>query len=81
MGSRLRTGLEGMGLHVTGQGLMLAAHLGRPAAPMLAALRDHGVVACPSGAEAVRFLPPFIIDEGHVQEILAAMAAALSDCA
>ena len=81
MGRRLRTGLEGMGLHVTGQGLMLAAHLGRPAAPMLAALRDHGVVACPSGAEAVRFLPPFIIDEGHVEELLAATAAALSDCA
>jgi len=81
MGGRLRAGLEDLGLEVTGQGLMLAAHLGRPAAPLLAAMRDRGVIACPSGAEAVRFLPPFIIDEGHVDELIAATGAALADCA
>lgn len=80
MGAKLQAGLVGLGLEVTGQGLMLAAHLGKPAAPVLAALRHHGVIACPSGAEAIRFLPPFTIDEGHVDEIIAATAAALEDC-
>lgn len=81
MGAALKAGLEGLGLEVTGRGLMLAAHLGRPAAPMMAALRDHGVIACPSGTEAIRYLPPFIIDAGHVEELIEATAAALEDTA
>jgi len=76
-GQRLRAGLEGLGLRVTGEGLMLAAHLGRPAGPTMAALRDAGVLACPSGAEGVRFLPPFTIDSSATDEVVAAMAVAV----
>lgn len=79
MGARLREGLEEVGFAVTGAGLMLGAHLGRPAAPFVARLRDHGVLVCPSGAEAVRFLPPFTIDEGAVDEIISAAKAAADD--
>ncbi len=78
MGARLRSGLAGLGLTVTGQGLMLAAHLGRDAAPVLAALRAHGVLACPSGPEGIRFLPPFTIDAAAVDELVAAMGAAIA---
>ena len=77
-GGRLRAGLEALGLRVTGQGLMLAAHLGRPAGPTMAALRDAGVIACPSGAEGIRLLPPFTIDAGAIDELVAAMAVALA---
>lgn len=77
MGARLKAGLEGLGLRVTGQGLMLAAHLGRDAKPVMEALREHGVLACPAGAEGVRFLPPFTIDAAAVDELVAAMAASI----
>lgn len=80
MGARLRAGLEGLGLEVTGDGLMMAAHVEGPAAPLIGALRGHGVIVCPSGASAIRYLPPFTIDAGEVDELIAATAAALADC-
>ena len=77
LGVRLRSGLEDLGLCVTGAGLMQAAHLGRPAAPVIDALRENGVLVCPSGKEALRYLPPFTLTDGELDEILDATRRSL----
>ncbi len=77
-GARLRQGLEASGAAVTGLGLIQAAHLGRPAGPVVAAMRDRGVLVCPAGKDAVRFLPPFTITDNEIDEICATFADALA---
>ncbi|MCB9762133.1 MAG: aminotransferase class III-fold pyridoxal phosphate-dependent enzyme [Alphaproteobacteria bacterium] len=78
LGARLRAGLEATGASVTGEGLMLAAHLGRPAGPVLTAMRERGVLTCGAGPESVRFLPPFVLSEAEADELLAVFAEAVS---
>jgi acetylornithine/succinyldiaminopimelate/putrescine aminotransferase len=73
LGDRLRTGLEALGLSVTGRGLMLAAQLGEPAGPVVERLRERGVLTCAAGNEAVRFLPAFTSTEAEIDELIGAM--------
>jgi len=54
---------------------MLAVHLGRPAGPVVEAMRGQGVLSCPAGPEAVRFLPPFTVSEGEIDELIAGFSA------
>lgn len=77
MGARLRAGLEGTGVSVTGAGLLMAAHLGRPNGPVLDGMRERGVLAVASGAEGVRFLPPFTITAGEIDQLVEVFAASL----
>lgn len=81
LGARLRAGLEATGVEVTGKGLIQGAHLGRAAGPVVDAMRQRGVLVCPAGPEVVRFLPPYIIDEGGIDELVAAFAGALAETA
>ena len=76
-GERLRAALSAGGVRVTGRGLMLAAHLGEPVGPVIDRMRELGVLACPAGAEAVRFLPPFVIDDAEIDELAEGFLRAL----
>ncbi len=77
MGARLRAGLEASGVRVTGRGLIQAAWVGPNPGRVVDAMRERGVLVCPAGGEAVRFLPPFIIDEEAVDELVAVFRASL----
>jgi acetylornithine/succinyldiaminopimelate/putrescine aminotransferase len=79
MGARLRAGLQATGAPVTGRGLIQAAWTGGPAGPVVDAMRARGVLVCPAGGEAVRFLPPYTIDEGGIDELVDAFAGALRE--
>lgn len=79
LGAYLRQGLEGLGLPVRGRGLMLAAELGRPAGPVVAAMRRHGVLVCGAGPTAIRFLPAFTSTEEELDEMVAALGSALAE--
>ena len=74
--ARLRAGLEAAGATVSGAGLMLAARAGVPAGPVIGGMRERGVLACPAGPDAVRFLPAFTSTEDEIDEMVAAYAAA-----
>jgi acetylornithine/succinyldiaminopimelate/putrescine aminotransferase len=63
---------------VTGAGLMVAAHLGRPSGPVMEAMRARGVLTVGAGNEGVRFLPPFTLTAGEIDQIVEAFAQSLS---
>ena len=77
MGARLRAGLEASGARVTGRGLLLAAHIEGPAAPVIGRMMEQGALVCSAGANAVRFVPPYVITEGEVDELVGVFAGSL----
>lgn len=79
LGARLRAGLEAAGARVTGEGLILGAWTELPASAVVDAMRDRGVLVCPAGDRAVRFLPPYIISPAEVDELVEAYTLALAD--
>jgi len=83
MGARLVTGLqEAAGDEaraVRGRGLMVALELRRRHGPVLAALQEAGVLALPTGATTLRFLPPLTVTADDVDVVVAATARAVAD--
>jgi [amino-group carrier protein]-gamma-(L-lysyl/L-ornithyl)-L-glutamate aminotransferase len=53
---------------VRGLGLMVAVELKASASPVLQRMQAAGVLAIPAGKTAVRFLPPLIAEEEHIDE-------------
>lgn len=81
VGQRLRDGLAA--LHsplvkeVRGRGLMLGLALDRPAGPVIAALTEAGVLTTAGGGSAIRFLPPLVIEEAQVDEVVRRVGSVL----
>jgi acetylornithine/succinyldiaminopimelate/putrescine aminotransferase len=46
-------------------------------APVLNGLMARGVLALPTGATTIRYLPPLVVDEAQVEEAVAATAEAV----
>lgn len=60
---------------VQGAGLLLGLKTSRPAREVQAALMDKGILAGTSGdAYVLRLLPAYIVNEGHVDQLCAALA-------
>ena len=66
---------------VRGRGLMVGVELRQRATQVLRALMEHGVLAMPAGSTVVRLLPPLVIEEEQLDQVVEAMAQALSDAA
>ncbi|HCH65360.1 MAG TPA: hypothetical protein DFR83_21320 [Deltaproteobacteria bacterium] len=76
LGVRLQDGLRATGVPVRGQGLMVAAELGVAAGPVIDEMRRRGVLVCPAGPTAVRFLPAFTSTEAEIDEMVSVFATA-----
>ena len=82
LGTALAEGLRELPhvLDVRGRGLMLAARLDLDApAVVRRALLEQRLVLNATGADTVRLLPPLTITEGHAEDALARLGAALAD--
>jgi acetylornithine/N-succinyldiaminopimelate aminotransferase len=80
LGARLRAGLEELPhvLSVRGRGLMLACELDVAAPEVVRrALLEQRLILNATGPTTVRLLPPLVIDEGHVDQALQRLGAAL----
>lgn len=66
---------------VRGIGLMLGVELRGKAAPVLAALQEHGVLAINAGPTVIRFVPPLILSEEQADTAVDLLRAALADTA
>lgn len=64
---------------VRGLGLMVGVELTVPAAPLVAAGYDHGLLVIIAGTHVLRLLPPLILEETHIDQLIDALTAMLEE--
>ena len=76
-GAALAEGLEALPgvVEVRGRGLLLGAVVDRPAADVVTACRERGLLVLTAGEDVVRLAPPLTIGPAEVEEALTALAA------
>ena len=62
---------------VRGRGLMAAIELSVPPADIVAQGYEHGLLLVNSGPDAIRFIPPLIVEKQHVDELVEKLTAIL----
>ena len=79
-GARLAAGLERLPavLEVRGAGLLLGAQLDRPAAPVVTACLEAGLVVGSAGEAVLRLTPPLVVSEPEVDEALVVLFEVLA---
>ncbi len=81
-GGQLLDGLAAIGSpkvrEVRGLGLLAGIELRENAGPTLRALQEQGVLALGAGPTVVRYLPPLVITEAQIGQVLEATAIALA---
>ncbi|MEM7073005.1 MAG: aspartate aminotransferase family protein [Pseudomonadota bacterium] len=81
MGTRLESGLDQLVAHWPaiycsrrGQGLMQGLVCNKPSnLDMIKALRDHRILVAPAGGNVIRLLPPLIVEDTHIDQVLHAL--------
>lgn len=63
---------------VRGFGLMVGVELTVPGDPVVSAMQDRGVLINCTDTTVLRFVPPLIVDEGHVASACAALRESLA---
>jgi acetylornithine/succinyldiaminopimelate/putrescine aminotransferase len=63
---------------VRGKGLLIGAELSRPAAPVVDACREAGLLILSAGEKVMRLAPPLVVDERLCDEALAILDRALA---
>lgn len=64
---------------VRGRGLIIGMELRGRVTPVLKTLQDKGVLALPAGTNVLRLLPPLIITEAQMNEVLEAVQQSLDE--
>jgi acetylornithine/N-succinyldiaminopimelate aminotransferase len=79
-GEQLRAGLEALSgvSDVRGRGLLTGAQLDRPAAEVVDACRERGLLVLAAGPEVLRLTPPLVLSADEADEGLALLADALA---
>jgi len=62
---------------VRGMGLMQGLLLDGPAAPVVAAARERGLLVVSAGPEVVRIVPPLVIGEADIDQGLLILSEAI----
>lgn len=63
---------------VRGLGLMVGIELRQKVTPYLQSLMSHGVLALPAGLTVMRFLPPLVIEQSDLAQVVTAVDAVLN---
>jgi predicted acetylornithine/succinylornithine family transaminase len=66
-------------LEVRGLGLLLGAELDRPAAAVVDACREHGLLVGSAGERVLRLTPPLIVGPEEIDEALSVLEEVLTD--
>ena len=65
-------------VEVRGRGLLLGARLDRPAAPVVDACREQGLLVLSAGPDILRLAPPLVVGTSEVDEALDVIAGVLA---
>lgn len=71
---------EGVILEVRGVGLMLGIELSVSAMDLSSGLRGEGFLTVAAGPSVLRFVPPFIIQESEIDQLVSALDRLLTAC-
>jgi predicted acetylornithine/succinylornithine family transaminase len=63
---------------VRGRGLMWGVELGEPAAPLVTAAREHGLLIATAGPSVLRMLPPLIVSSDELARGIAVLEGVLA---
>jgi len=66
---------------VRGRGLLIGIELTRPAAPVVDACREAGLLVLSAGEKVVRLAPPLIVESAECRRALDVLATALTQTA
>ena len=69
----------GHALEVRGRGLLRGVAVAGNAAPVVGRCREQGLLLSVAGANVVRFAPPYIVEEGHLDEAVAILRGVLAE--
>jgi acetylornithine/LysW-gamma-L-lysine aminotransferase len=82
MGERLMAGLLALNSprvrDVRGRGLMVGMELRERVGPVVAGLRERGLLTVAAGATVVRFLPPLVVSAAEVDRAVELVAEELA---
>lgn len=82
LGNRLRDGITALEAKqvrdVRGCGLMIGIDVRGRVTPVLRGLQDRGVLALPAGNQTLRFLPPLVITDSQIDQIIEALGEVLT---
>ncbi len=85
LGARLLEDLRGLDSpivrEVRGMGLMVGVDLRVRVSPILRSLQERGILALPAGATVLRFLPPLVIGEADLTEVVETLGEVLGEMA
>ena len=62
-----------------GLGLMVGLEFDHPIKPYVQKALEHGLVLITAGSNVIRMLPPFIIEEQHVDEMISILTAVIEE--
>ncbi|HKG11421.1 MAG TPA: acetylornithine/succinylornithine family transaminase [Gaiellaceae bacterium] len=79
-GDLLADGLRGLSgvTEVRGRGLLIGADVDRPAADVVDACRERGLLVCSAGERVLRLTPPLTIGAAEVEQALAVLGEVLA---
>jgi len=63
---------------VRGLGLMIGVEIKQKVAPYLQAMMERGVLALPAGMTVIRFLPPLVISQDQIDQVVAVLQDVLT---
>ena len=66
-------------VEVRGRGLMIGIEFRDPVAPLIDRLIQHGIICGPAGPQVLRFLPPLIATNEHVDRVLDVLEQSLGE--
>ncbi len=72
---RLKTLLEPCSryMEVRGKGLMVGIEFNEPVTPVVAGLIERGIICGPAGPNVLRFVPPLIVTEAEIDQVIKAL--------
>jgi acetylornithine/succinyldiaminopimelate/putrescine aminotransferase len=66
---------------VRGRGLLVGVELTTPAAPVVDACREGGLLVLSAGEKVVRLAPPLVVEPGQIQQAVGILREALGQAA